>query len=97
MASPTSIAEIDLRPIPGKSYFQISREWREELIYFLMVDRFHDGVARGSVDGAGRSAGLPAADDFHGRNIKGINFVSALYHRHNVSLPVGFALVTKSE
>jgi DDE superfamily endonuclease len=36
-------------------------------------------------------------DHIQGRNVKGINFVSALYHRHNVSLPVGFELVSKTE
>ena len=36
-------------------------------------------------------------DHRHGRSVKGINFLTALYHRHNVSLPVGFALVTKTE
>jgi hypothetical protein len=36
-------------------------------------------------------------DHVQGRNVKGINFVSALYHRHHVSLPVGFALVMKTE
>jgi len=36
-------------------------------------------------------------DHIQGCNVKGINFVSALYHRHNISLPVGFELVTKTE
>jgi len=39
MASPTSIRELDLRPIPGKTYFSLIHEWREEFIYFLMTDR----------------------------------------------------------
>jgi hypothetical protein len=69
---PTSIAAIDLRPIYGKQYFEIPREWREEFIYFLMVDRFHDGMARDSVDGAARSIGFSTGDDFHGGSIKGI-------------------------
>ncbi|MFL5045697.1 MAG: alpha-amylase family glycosyl hydrolase [Xanthobacteraceae bacterium] len=72
MPAPTSLAEIDLTPIRGKTYFEIPREWREEFIYFLMVDRFHDGVARGSVGGTGRSAGFATADDFHGGTLKGI-------------------------
>jgi glycosidase len=69
---PTSLAEIELTPVPGKTYFEIPREWREEFIYFVMVDRFHDGAARGSVGGSGRSAGFATADDFHGGTIKGI-------------------------
>lgn len=38
-----SIDEIDLAPKPGKKYWKnCHREWREEFIYFLLVDRFHD-------------------------------------------------------
>jgi glycosidase len=46
MADPTSIAEIDLFPIPGKVYWNSVREWREEFIYFLLIDRFHDNRRR---------------------------------------------------
>src|SRR5437667_4735845 len=49
MTSPTSVAEIDLFPIPGKTYWNTVREWREEFIYFLLVDRFHDDRNRASV------------------------------------------------
>jgi len=31
------------------------------------------------------------------RNVKGINFVTCLYHNRNVSLPIGFELVYKTE
>ena len=31
------------------------------------------------------------------RNIKGINFLSMLYHNRNISLPIGFQLVAKTE
>jgi glycosidase len=72
MASPVSINEIDLSPRPGKAYFDDPREWREEFIYFLLVDRFHDGAARTSVSQPGRSRGRPTADDFHGGTLKGI-------------------------
>jgi glycosidase len=42
-----SIKEIDLSPKPGKKYWRsCHREWREEFIYFLMVDRFHDSNNR---------------------------------------------------
>ncbi len=43
----TSIREIDLSPKPGKTYWKNgNREWREEFIYFLLVDRFHDNKER---------------------------------------------------
>lgn len=36
-------------------------------------------------------------DHTHGRTIKGINFVTCLYHSQGVSLPVGFEIVAKTE
>lgn len=42
-----SIDDIDLTPKPGKKYWKnCHREWREEFIYFLLVDRFHDDHIR---------------------------------------------------
>jgi glycosidase len=68
----TSISEIDLSPIPGKSYFCCNREWREEFIYFLLVDRFHDNTARNPVKKSQRSRGIQTPDSFYGGKIKGI-------------------------
>jgi hypothetical protein len=36
-------------------------------------------------------------DHSHQRTIKGINFLTALYHSQGVSLPIGFALIAKTE
>jgi len=36
-------------------------------------------------------------DHSHQRTVKGINFLNALYHSQGVSLPVGFALIAKTE
>jgi alpha-amylase len=72
MSNPISLDDIDLRPIPGKQYFNSPREWREEFIYFLMADRFHDGRARTAVNQAGRSNGFAAPDGFYGGTIQGI-------------------------
>jgi hypothetical protein len=36
-------------------------------------------------------------DHTQGRNVKGINFLSALYHSQGVSLPIAFHLVAKTE
>ena len=72
MATPTSIREIDLAPISGKTYFEAFREWREEFIYFLLVDRFHDGESRAPVRQAARAPGIATPDDFYGGKIKGI-------------------------
>ena len=39
MPALTSISQLDLSPIPGKVFLDFDREWREEFIYFLLVDR----------------------------------------------------------
>jgi alpha-amylase len=72
MSAPTSVAELDLSPVPGKTYFNTTREWREEFIYFLMVDRFHDDAPRTPIVNPGRSAGVPTPDDFYGGKVRGI-------------------------
>jgi glycosidase len=72
MSQPVSLKEIDLAPIPGKQYFNFDREWREEFIYFLMVDRFHDDANRNPALSPGRSQGTKTPDDFYGGKIKGI-------------------------
>jgi len=60
---PRSVREIDFSPIAGKSYWNVDREWREEFIYFLLVDRFHDGRPRTSASGTERlrGAGRPSS------------------------------------
>lgn len=72
MADPISLVDVDLSPIPGKQYFGSAREWREEFIYFVLIDRFHDGQVRAPVNGSGRSNGFPAPNTFYGGTIKGI-------------------------
>ena len=73
MPHPKNLKEIDLTPIPGKKYWSIEREWREEFIYFLMVDRFHDDQVRQPNLGPNRSRGVLTPDNaFYGGKIKGI-------------------------
>ncbi len=72
MTTLTSIQDIDLNPIPGKTYMNFNREWREEFIYFLMVDRFHDDQTRTPVSQSAPSSGFATPDDFYGGTIKGI-------------------------
>ena len=72
MNDPVSIRDIDLTPVAGKRYFSIDREWREEFIYFLMVDRFQDDVVRSVAAGADRSAGIRTPNGFYGGSIKGV-------------------------
>jgi glycosidase len=53
--------------------FNIDREWREEFIYFLMVDRFHDDTPRTPVKQPKRSLGIQVPDNaFYGGKINGI-------------------------
>ena len=72
MADPITIRDIDLTPLPGKTYTSVDREWREEFIYFLMVDRFHDDTDRAPIPQNERLAGFPALDGFYGGTIRGI-------------------------
>ncbi len=73
MPDPTSISQIDLSPAPGKTYFNSIREWREEFIYFLLVDRFHDSNQRTpATSGSGRSLGGGTRDTFCGGTLRGV-------------------------
>lgn len=75
MSEPTSIAEIDFTPIPGKKYWNCDREWREEFIYFLMLDRFHDDRTRTPVQTSNRALGSgnqAQLKKFCGGTLKGI-------------------------
>ncbi len=75
MTYPTSITEIDLAPIAGKTYWNTTREWREEFIYFLLVDRFHDDRDRSPVQTSARSesSGTPEQlSKFCGGTLRGI-------------------------
>jgi glycosidase len=72
MSALNSISQLDLRPKPGFSYFNIDREWREEFIYFLMVDRFQDDQKRQPVLKGARASGIQTPDDFYGGKIRGI-------------------------
>src|SRR5579871_3375333 len=76
MSSPTSIAGLDLSPMPGKRYRNFERSFSEEFIYFLLVDRFHDGRTRAPSNtsntcsaGSGSAAQL---GDFCGGTLQGI-------------------------
>jgi glycosidase len=73
MSDPTSVAELDLSPIPGKTYFNSIRQWREEFIYFLLVDRFHDDRARTpAATGSARTGGGGTKDTFCGGTLRGV-------------------------
>jgi len=73
MAALKSLKDIDLAPVVGKQYVNIEREWREEFIYFLMVDRFHDDLVRAPTPGTDRRTGVKTPDNaFYGGTIKGI-------------------------
>jgi alpha-amylase len=72
MPDPVSVKDIDLLPVPAKNYFNIDREWREEFIYFLLVDRFQDDTSRPTTTGVARSAGIATPNTFLGGNIKGV-------------------------
>ncbi|MBX9851332.1 MAG: alpha-amylase [Cytophagaceae bacterium] len=72
----SSVNNLDLLPKPGKHYWKnCHREWREEFIYFLLVDRFHDDRDRNPIIKKERSSGFGTPkqlSDFYGGTIKGI-------------------------
>ncbi|MFD1001083.1 alpha-amylase family glycosyl hydrolase [Ohtaekwangia kribbensis] len=54
-----SVNDLDLAPKPGKQYWlNGGREWREEVIYFVMVDRFHDNHQRAPSTNNGKTKGF---------------------------------------
>ena len=83
MPDPISIEDLDLVPIPGKTYFNIDREWREEFIYFLLIDRFQDEVSRQIATGSARSFGVVTPNNFYGgrQRKRGRNAQSGLSSR----------------
>ncbi|HEX6892020.1 MAG TPA: alpha-amylase family glycosyl hydrolase [Chryseolinea sp.] len=74
--TPLSINDLDLTPKPGKTYWKNgAREWREEFIYFLIVDRFHDNNARSPLESTGRTKGFGTEEELKktcGGTLKGI-------------------------
>jgi len=55
----TSVNELELSSKSEKVYWKnCHREWREEFIYFLMVDRFHDDHDRTSTESEGKTKGF---------------------------------------
>ncbi len=72
----SSVREIDLSPKPGKTYWaDANREWREEFIYFLLVDRFHDDLDRIPTTVPGRQKGYGDPEQLQkrcGGTLKGI-------------------------
>lgn len=39
-----SINEVNLVPDISKTFWSCDRRWEEDVIYHLLVDRFHDGL-----------------------------------------------------
>jgi glycosidase len=72
----TSIKDIDLSAKQGKVYWKNgNREWREEFIYFLLVDRFHDDLERKPELSVGRQEGFGTVEQLReicGGTLKGI-------------------------
>jgi alpha-amylase len=71
-----SIHELDLSAVPGKKYWRnCHREWREEFIYFILVDRFHDDKVRKPVSAEGKLSGFGTPEQLKttcGGTLKGI-------------------------
>jgi glycosidase len=81
-----SIHEIDLTPKSDKKYWTgCLREWREEFIYFLLIDRFHDDHHRQPAASQTRHRGFGTAEELKkscGGTLKGIT--QHLEYIHNL-------------
>jgi hypothetical protein len=70
-----SVFDLDLSVPTGREYFNSEREWREEFVYFLLVDRFDDATVRRASGGTGRASGSGTAaqlGQFCGGKIRGV-------------------------
>ncbi len=66
-----SITQLDSEVSPGKPS-AISRSWDDEIIYFIMLDRFHDGLNRTSIDSRSGFGDEKKLKSFCGGNLKGV-------------------------
>lgn len=75
MKTPQSVLDIDLAAIPGKNYWQSGRSSCEEIIYFVLIDRFHDNHKRAPSGIPEKAKGYGTPDELHNRcggTLKGI-------------------------
>ncbi len=57
-----SVAELDFVALTARPYFPSPTHWEDEVLYFLMLDRFSDGAETNYLDNAGNlvaMAGTP--------------------------------------
>jgi hypothetical protein len=47
------IADIDFNALTGRAFFPSPAAWEDEVLYFLMLDRFSDGNENNYLDNAG--------------------------------------------
>jgi alpha-amylase len=75
LAGQRSIRDLDLSPVPGRTAWSCDREWREEFIYFLLIDRFHDGgerAPRSASPGMARPLDTARLRRFCGGTLRGV-------------------------
>src|ERR1700712_1206749 len=75
MSSIDSVFSLDLEVPADRVYFNSEREWREEFVYFLLVDRFDDGGVRAAAATTARSQGsgtVGQLSQFCGGKLKGV-------------------------
>ncbi|MBO9701313.1 MAG: hypothetical protein J7604_13975 [Sporocytophaga sp.] len=66
-----SITQLDSEVSPGKPS-AISRSWDNEIIYFILLDRFHDGFQRTSINSRIGFGDEEKLKSFCGGNLKGV-------------------------
>ena len=50
-----SVADLDIRALTAREYFPSPIAWEDEVLYFLMLDRFSDGRETGYVGNDGQT------------------------------------------
>jgi hypothetical protein len=47
------VSDLNLDELQGREFFRSPAAWEDEVLYFLMLDRFSNGTEHGYVDNAG--------------------------------------------
>ncbi|HEX9822336.1 MAG TPA: alpha-amylase family glycosyl hydrolase, partial [Methylomirabilota bacterium] len=58
------LADLDLRTLTNRRFFPSPAAWEDQVLYFLLVDRFSDGGETGHVDVAGNTVTTPGTPPF---------------------------------
>lgn len=58
MANLSTLQEIDFKKLIKSGYFPSPQAWEDQVLYFLLLDRFSDGKEKDFIDNAGNTAAM---------------------------------------